>query len=318
MSTPEIMTAFSTGLAAINLDEDAPTRRGPEAERLKRASATIYDLAVERASGHELWNWGMHDQEVADEVERLLPGFGRFGTDGFSEQLYFQALRGVPAEFAEHAGRTVLEVGCGPGEGLNFLSRLLPETRFIGLDLSERAVRRANALLSRGDQLRFVHGDAEQLPFDDGAVDLVINVESSHTYPDLGRFLQEVARVLRPGGHFTHIDVFTRQRSAHFQRLATSTAGLEPVHEVDLSEQVRAAIRRRMAPDSHFHRALARERMSPLARRIAAHSRTVMFGGVFAGYRPDRTIRLLHRLGVVPWMRGLPMRSYRQHVAVRR
>ncbi|MCX2729164.1 class I SAM-dependent methyltransferase [Saccharopolyspora sp. NFXS83] len=318
MSTPEIMTAFSTGLAAINLDETGTPRRGAEAERMKTASATIYDLAVERSSGNDLWNWGMHDPEVVRDIERTIADFGRFGTDGFSEQLYFQALRGIPMSFDDYAGKTVLEIGCGPGEGLNFLSRAVPTARFVGVDLSPMAVRRANALLARGEQLRFVHGDAEELPFEDGAVDVVVNIESSHTYPDLGRFLGEVSRVLRPGGHLTHIDLFTRQRYAHFQRLAPGVEGLDWVREFDLSEQVRAAVRARMAPDSHFHRALARERMSALARRVQEHSRILMFGGAFAGYRPSRTIRVLHRLGVVPWLSGLPMESYRQHVARRR
>jgi SAM-dependent methyltransferase len=35
----------------------------------------------------------------------------------------------------------------------------------------------------------------------------VINVEASHAYPRLPRFLAEVARVLRPGGHFLYADV---------------------------------------------------------------------------------------------------------------
>jgi SAM-dependent methyltransferase len=37
--------------------------------------------------------------------------------------------------------------------------------------------------------------------------DAVINVEASHCYPSLPRFLAEVARVLRPGGHFLYADV---------------------------------------------------------------------------------------------------------------
>jgi SAM-dependent methyltransferase len=46
--------------------------------------------------------------------------------------------------------------------------------------------------------LDFVHGDAEKLPFPDDSFDAVINVEASHAYPQLSRFLSEVARVLRP------------------------------------------------------------------------------------------------------------------------
>ena len=42
--------------------------------------------------------------------------------------------------------------------------------------------------------------------------DAVVNVEASHLYPDVPRFLAEVARVLRPGGHFLYADFRRRQR----------------------------------------------------------------------------------------------------------
>ena len=51
-----------------------------------------------------------------------------------------------------------------------------------------------------------MHGDAESLPFADESFDAVINVEASHAYPRLSRFLAEVVRVLRPGGHFLYAD----------------------------------------------------------------------------------------------------------------
>jgi ubiquinone/menaquinone biosynthesis C-methylase UbiE len=54
--------------------------------------------------------------------------------------------------------------------------------------------------------LDFMHGDAEELPFADQSFDAVINVEASHAYPRLSRFLAEVVRVLRPGGHFLYVD----------------------------------------------------------------------------------------------------------------
>jgi SAM-dependent methyltransferase len=54
--------------------------------------------------------------------------------------------------------------------------------------------------------LRFVQGDAERLSFSDEAFDVVINIEASHCYGDFPRFLAEVARVLRPGGHLLYAD----------------------------------------------------------------------------------------------------------------
>lgn len=46
-----------------------------------------------------------------------------------------------------------------------------------------------------------MQGDADRLPFADGTLDVVINVEASHYYPNFPRFFAGFARVLRPGGH---------------------------------------------------------------------------------------------------------------------
>jgi len=165
--------------------------------------------------------------------------------------------------------------------------------------------------------LTFVEANAEELPFEDSSVDVLVNIESSHTYPDLGRFLHEAARVLRPGGALSHIDVFTRQRSRTMRAITEEMPQLKWITDHDVSVEVRAAVRRRMAPGSRFRRTLDRQRMNPLMRTVATHSQILMFGGMFAGYQPPVSIRMLSRLGVVPWMSGLPMESYRHQVAVR-
>jgi ubiquinone/menaquinone biosynthesis C-methylase UbiE len=76
---------------------------------------------------------------------------------------------------------------------------------FTGLDLNPASIGKC---LERHKLpgLDFVQGDAENLPFPDQSFDAVVNVEASHQYPHFPRFLSEVARVLRPGGHFLYTD----------------------------------------------------------------------------------------------------------------
>jgi fatty-acid O-methyltransferase len=62
------------------------------------------------------------------------------------------------------------------------------------------------AIAAQPAGLDFVQGDAQNLHFPDQSFDAVINVEGSHIYPNFERFLGEVARVLRPGGHFLYAD----------------------------------------------------------------------------------------------------------------
>lgn len=102
-------------------------------------------------------------------------------------------------------GKDVLEVSCGHGGGAAYLTRTLGPSRYTGLDLNPAGIRFCQNR-HRIDGLNFVQGDAEQLPFSHDAFDAVLNVEASHCYPDFPRFLSEVARVLRPGGHFLYAD----------------------------------------------------------------------------------------------------------------
>jgi ubiquinone/menaquinone biosynthesis C-methylase UbiE len=106
---------------------------------------------------------------------------------------------------ADLRGRDVLEVSCGHGGGASWLTRTLRPKSYTGLDLNPAGIAFCRER-HRVAGLDFVQGDAQRLPFPDGAFDAVVNVEASHCYPDFPRFVAEVARVLRPGGHFLYAD----------------------------------------------------------------------------------------------------------------
>ena len=121
--------------------------------------------------------------------------------DRYPIQLYHRTATQV-----DLAGKQVLEVSCGHGGGASYLARTLHPASYTGLDLNTVGIEFCR---KRHDLpcLEFVQGNAETLPFADESFDAVINVEASHCYPDLGRFLAEVVRVLRPGGHFLYTDL---------------------------------------------------------------------------------------------------------------
>ena len=119
---------------------------------------------------------------------------------GFGIQLYHRV-----ATQADLNGKQVLEVCRGHGGGAAYLVRTLRPASYTGLDFNADGIafcRKRHNLPG----LDFMHGDAESLQFADESFDAVINVEASHAYPRLPRFLAEVVRVLRPGGHFLYAD----------------------------------------------------------------------------------------------------------------
>jgi SAM-dependent methyltransferase len=103
------------------------------------------------------------------------------------------------------SGKKVLEVSCGHGGGGAYLVEALHPASYTGLDFNPEGIAFARKRHNLPG-LDFVHGDAEALPFPDESFDAVLNVEASHAYPHFDRFLSEMARVLRPGGHFLYVD----------------------------------------------------------------------------------------------------------------
>uniref|UniRef100_A0A914KK18 Methyltransferase type 11 domain-containing protein n=2 Tax=Meloidogyne TaxID=189290 RepID=A0A914KK18_MELIC len=102
-------------------------------------------------------------------------------------------------------GLKLLEVGCGPGGGLNWIKVAHPEIGSLyGLDRHPPP----SASLSLG--INVISGVAEKLPFADCSFDIIINVESSHCYGEGEmKFFHEVSRVLKKGGYLCWTDIRT-------------------------------------------------------------------------------------------------------------
>jgi len=143
-------------------------------------------------------------------------------------QLYHHVAAQVPLR-----GKEVLEVSCGHGGGAAYVARTFEPRIYTALDLNPVAIGFCREH-HRQDGLTFRQGDAEHLPFADNTFDAVINVEASHCYPDFRRFLTEVARVLKPGGHFLYADFRFADGFAQWeQALATCPMKIEKMRTIN-------------------------------------------------------------------------------------
>ena len=133
-------------------------------------------------------------------------------------------------------GGDLLEVSCGHGGGADYVMRYLHPATLTGVDLNPQAIQfcRQHHTCSG---LSFVHGSAEALEFKDESFDAVINVEASHCYGSMQRFLQEVKRVLRPGGHFLFADI-RRQEDIALLNDQLARSGLEILSTEDITANV--------------------------------------------------------------------------------
>jgi demethylmenaquinone methyltransferase/2-methoxy-6-polyprenyl-1,4-benzoquinol methylase len=92
-------------------------------------------------------------------------------------------------------GERVLDVACGTGLVSVALARRGAEV--VGLDQSEQMLSRARARLPG---VRFVQGEAEHLPFEDGEFDALTFTYLLRYVDDVGATMRELARVVRAGG----------------------------------------------------------------------------------------------------------------------
>jgi len=97
----------------------------------------------------------------------------------------------------------VLEVGFGPGVGIQLLLERITGGWVAGVDQSQEMIRQAaarnsSALRKRRVDLRY--GSVQKLPFADATFDKALAINSMQVWPDARAGLQEIRRVLKPGG----------------------------------------------------------------------------------------------------------------------
>lgn len=183
-------------------------------------------------------NYG-YSNEGFDERVKLLE---HDEADRYSIQLYEYLIHDTSLE-----GKDVLEVGCGRGGGVSYVARYKLPRLVTGLDLSNTQIKFCKDLHAM-QNVQFTQGSALELPFEDDSYNAVINVESSHCYPSLSGFYEEVYRVLEPGGIFYYTD-FIPKGSSESQSNVTDVveqklkaSGFEDCIVEDITDNVIAAL----------------------------------------------------------------------------
>jgi SAM-dependent methyltransferase len=100
-------------------------------------------------------------------------------------------------------GDNVLDVACGPGNFTREFARVVGRAGLaLGIDGSRTMLERGGEELRRADpgNLVLIRGDATALPFRDASVDAACCFAALHLFSDPFAALDQMARVLRPGG----------------------------------------------------------------------------------------------------------------------
>ena len=244
--------------------------------RFRKLSRRMMYQLMARFARHREWrfmNYGFTPL-VSDGDALVL--YACDEADRYCIQLYHHVAGAIDLR-----GLDVLEVGSGRGGGSYFVKRYLGPSQMVGLDYSEHAVSLCRQTYNLPG-LRFIHGDAEDLPFDDTSFDAVVNIESSHCYGSMSRFLAEVVRVLRPGGHL----LFADSRQSELCQLLDSQlaeSGLRTLVKQDITPNVVAAMEMDNVRKSKQIRGAAPRLLSGLMEEFAGAPGSRIYGDFTSG-----------------------------------
>jgi ubiquinone/menaquinone biosynthesis C-methylase UbiE len=111
-------------------------------------------------------------------------------------------------------GMHVLDLGCGSGAFTPFVARTVGEKgKVYALDIQVDMLKQLERKLSKPENrdiknIKLIEGNAYELPFEDNSLDLVNMVTVLQEIPDRNRALQQVKRVLKPGGFLAVTELF--------------------------------------------------------------------------------------------------------------
>lgn len=133
------------------------------------------------------------------------------GLKGYDQEADLGLGCGLPTQFAQiKEGDTVIDLGSGAGNDC-FIAR--HETgatgKVIGIDFTEAMIAKArnNAEKLGYNNVEFRQGDIEEMPVSDAVADVVVSNCVLNLVPNKQNVINEIFRVLKPGGHFSISDI---------------------------------------------------------------------------------------------------------------
>jgi arsenite methyltransferase len=151
--------------------------------------------------------YGLYKPTVEDLIE--MSGIEILHPGGFEISIRTIGLCNLKKDMS------VLDVSCGRGTLAIYIANLY-EAKVTGLDISKEMISSAR-LKSRDSEfshnLNFVLGDSQDLPFPDNSFDVVINECSVGIPDDSQKVLNEMLRVVKPGGSVAFHESTWRKKS---------------------------------------------------------------------------------------------------------
>lgn len=147
-----------------------------------------------------------NEQQVNELFSRVAPRYDllnnviSLGTQKIWRKILFSQLQIMPTANA-------LDVCCGTGDLAIELAKRIPNGRITGLDFNQEMLDLASEKTKEIGNLFLIKGDAMDLPFADNQFDVITIGFGLRNVPDADQALNEIYRVLKPGGQFVCLEM---------------------------------------------------------------------------------------------------------------
>lgn len=213
-----------------------------------KAVTRSYDIILEHIGHVFFMNWGYWDRRLFQEYQAQNYDFSDIYpvSNIYSELLLYHLIS--PLINIDFYNKKLLDVGCGLGVGVKMMSRMLKTSYAVGIDLCHSAVKRATHHLYEKDQINYICGSSEVLPFETCSFDIITNLESSHLYDNLDNYFNEISRVLKPGGFFCYSDFNTtyKHQTTRLEAFVKNDPTLKIVIKRNITSKVQSSIYNRL------------------------------------------------------------------------
>jgi ubiquinone/menaquinone biosynthesis C-methylase UbiE len=160
-----------------------------------------------------------HEQKRIDHEDKVREMFNRWASSGDvagMEQQHRPVAEKVIARMDLAKDDSVLEVGCGEGWLTRRLSGICTEGGVVGIDVSEEMIRLARSKSADAENLMYVVGAAEEIPWAEDYFTRVVSVESAYYWFSPERAARELFRVTAYGGRvFLLLSFYQENPHAH-------------------------------------------------------------------------------------------------------
>jgi SAM-dependent methyltransferase len=177
-------------------------------DALREAIQEEYEVVAAEPERDFHFHIGRRQAEILEYDDALLAGI---------PETAIESLAGTGNPFSLgpiRQGERVVDVGSGTGTDSLIAARLVaPDGEVLGIDMTPRMLQKARRAAAETDldNVAFRQGYGESLPVEDDWADVIISNGVLNLMPDKQAALQEMARVLKPGGRLQIADILVEK-----------------------------------------------------------------------------------------------------------